>query len=780
MISPSGSLVDGMTLVSNDGSFELGFFTPGSSMNRYLGIWYKNIPMQTIVWVANRMNPITDSTGLLKIETNGRVVLQGQNETTVWSINSTQGVRNPIVQLLDSSNLVVRDGKDGNSENYLWQSFDYPTDTILPGMKIGWDLRIGLSRRLAAWKSPDDPSPGDLTYGVELGGIPEMVGRKGSEKYFRSGLWNGIGFSGSPIHNNNPVFTYDFVWNKEEVYYTFVLKDKSVMSRVVLDQTKGERQRYTWNPETQTWNLFSVLPSDQCDTYGLWGVNGNCDTSKLPVCQCLKAFKPKLPERWNTSDWSEGCIHNKPLNCQSGNKFIRIQSLKTPDATYSWVNKSINLKECRARCLQNCSCMAYTSLNITGRGSGCAMWFDDLIDVKQFQSIGGQDLYIRVSASELAEGLNYEHKMKISLIIATSLAVLLGILVVIITFGEAGENKGGNEELEIEVFELGTISRATNGFSPNNKLGQGGFGPVYKGTLPIGQEIAVKRLSKSSGQGMNEFRNEVKLIAKLQHRNLVRILGCCIHGEEKMLVYEYMPNRSLDLFIFDKTRCKVLDWPKRFQIICGIARGLLYLHQDSRLRIIHRDLKASNVLLDSKMNPKISDFRLARSFGADQTEANTNRVVGTYGYMAPEYALDGLFSVKSDVYSFGILLLEIISGRKNRGVYHSGNLIEHAWKLWKELRPLELADDFLAETDNMSKSEVLRCIHISLLCVQQHPEGRPSMSSVVVMLGSENELPLPKQPGFLLHKSPFGTDSSSANYGSSSRNEISLSLLEPR
>ncbi|XVF34130.1 hypothetical protein REPUB_Repub18cG0031600 [Reevesia pubescens] len=791
-ISPSESLTDGMTLVSNDGSFELGFFTPGagSSKNRYLGIWYKNIPMQTVVWVANRTNPINDSTGLLKIESTGRIVLLGQNQTTVWSTKSTQGVQNPILQLLDSGNLVVR---DGNSENFLWQSFDYPTDTMLAGMKIGFDLRTGFHRRLAAWKSSDDPSPGDLTYGVELEGTPEMVLRKGSEKYYRSGLWNGVGFSGAPNLRSNPIFDYDFVWNEEEVYYIFFLKNKSVMSRFVLNQTESVRQRYTWNPETQTWKLFAIMPSDYCDRCGLCGPNGNCDNNKLPACQCLKRFRPKSLERWNSSDWSEGCIHNKPLNCQSRDGFIRIGKVKTPETTNSWVNKTMNLRECRTRCLQNCSCMAYTNFDVRGRGSGCAMWFGDLIDIKQFQS-DGQDLYIRVSASE-AE-LRKKRNVKLAVIISTVIAMLLGLLIVVCCIRRGRkmlkdepverkvndkENQDQDEDMELAVFELGTIAQATNTFSFTNKLGEGGFGPVYKGTLPNGQEIAVKRLSKSSRQGLNEFKNEVKLIAKLQHRNLVRLLGCCIQGDERMLVYEYMPNRSLDWFIFDQTRRKELNWFKRFQIICGIARGLLYLHQDSRLRIIHRDLKTSNVLLDSEMNPKISDFGMARTFGGDQTEANTNRVVGTYGYMAPEYAIDGLFSVKSDVFSFGILMLEIISGRKNRGFYHSnhsGNLIEHAWRLWTEDRPLDLADVFLVETGNLS--EVLRCIHISLLCLQQHPEERPSMSSVVLMLGSQNELPLPKQPGFLFYKKPLEADASSGIDGSSSRNEISVSLLEAR
>ncbi|OMO64902.1 hypothetical protein COLO4_31715 [Corchorus olitorius] len=344
------------------------------------------------------------------------------------------------------------------------------------------------------------------------------------------------------------------------------------------------------------------------------------------------------------------------------------------------------------------------------------------------------------------------------------------------------ENEARSHELP--SIQLDILLAATNHFGGENKLGEGGFGPVYKGTLPDGKEIAVKRLSRTSGQGLLEFKNEVTLIARLQHRNLVRLLGCCLENNEKLLVYEYMPNKSLDVFLFDSNISLQLDWPKRLTIINGIARGILYLHEDSRLRIIHRDLKASNVLLDAEMNPKISDFGMARIFGGKQSEANTNRVVGTYGYMAPEYAMEGLFSVKSDVFSFGVLLLEIISAKKNNRFYlweRGESLLTFAWKLWSQGQGMELIDEHIVES--CVATEVLKCIHIGLLCVQEDPADRPSMSQVIVMLASETiTLPRPSEPAFSVGR--FVPEQSQQPSTSDklvfSNNEVTMSNVFPR
>nr|XP_028956457.1 G-type lectin S-receptor-like serine/threonine-protein kinase At4g27290 [Malus domestica] len=502
----------------------------------------------TVVWVANRCNPINDSSGVLMINSTGNLVLLSQNSSVVWSTSLVKQAQNATVELLDSGNLVLRDAKDGNSGTPLWQSFDYPSDTLLPGMKLGWDLRTGLKRHLSAWKNSEDPV-----------------------------AWNELTICGSPEHPS-PRYSFNFVYNDDEVYVTYKPKIESILSRVALNQTTSTCARFQWKVGYQAWQDFSSRPTESCDYYGFCGANGNC-TSEDPVCKCIQGFSPKSQEKWNLADWSLGCVRNKPLSCHEGDKdeFLKFDGFKLPDTTNSWISNRFLLLE--------------------------------------------RKYIIRTSAAEIVnnEGEN-SRKVKIAIIVVGIAIVFSGVLLVGYVIRrrkrknkEIRERNEDNEgaprgDMELPLFDLMTVARATDNFSSNKKLGEGGFGPVYKGTLADGQEIAVKRLSRSSSQGLNEFMNEVILIAKLQHRNLVRLLGCCVQGEEKLLLYEYMPNGSLDSSIFDETRRELFDWPKRFNIICGIARGLVYLHQDSRLRIIHRDLKASNVLLDNEMNPK--NFRL--------------------------------------------------------------------------------------------------------------------------------------------------------------------------
>ncbi|KAJ4718601.1 Receptor-like serine/threonine-protein kinase [Melia azedarach] len=399
---------------------------------------------------------------------------------------------------------------------------------------------------------------------------------------------------------------------------------------------------------------------------------------------------------------------------------------------------------------------------------------------------------------------------KYNLVLSTALAIVAAVGLIIYCVGRKPRNKGedlmrfdlelslnaGNtglierdkcgrgrkKEVELPLFSFSSVSAATNNFSDTNKLGEGGFGPVYKGVLLKGDEIAVKRLSGTSGQGLEELKNEATVIAKVQHKNLVRLLGCCIDKEEKILIYEYMPNKSLDFLLFDQVKRILLDWETRTRIIEGVAQGLLYLHQHSRLRIIHRDLKSSNILLDKDMNPKISDFGVARIiFGGNELQAKTNRIVGTYGYIAPEYALRGVFSTKSDVFSFGVVLLEILSSRKNAEFYQAAslNLLDYAWDLWTSDKVLDLIDPVILEDASSMHTILPRYVNIALLCVQERAEDRPTMSDVVSMLTNE-AAPLlpPKQPAFSHLRDPAMCSTSRSE--SCSINKVTISILQAR
>ncbi|XP_057506876.1 G-type lectin S-receptor-like serine/threonine-protein kinase At4g27290 isoform X2 [Actinidia eriantha] len=763
------------TLVSSGQRFELGFFNPSNSQNQYLGIWHKYAP-DAVVWVANRDNPIKDSYGVLTIRKTEGLVLLSQTGSIIWSSNSSIVTENPVAKLLDSGNLVLVDDTSTSSESDLWQSFNYPSNSWLPGMKLGWNEDTDREQYLTSWKNTQDPSSGDFTYKIKSDdGLPQMVISKGAIKKFRSGPWHGDGFNGFFYNVSNPIFPPILVHNEDNSYNIMYENSNHLSStRVTLNQS-GIVQRYIMKEGSTQWDLMYTTPKDQCDNYRQCGANSICRSYKSLICECLKGFIPKSQEAWSVLDWSSGCTRRTPLNCQNRDKFMKVKAVKFPDLLNFRLEKSMKLKECKAECLKNCSCTAYANSNIASGGRGCLMWFGDLIDIRDFiEEYMGQDIYTRLAASEIDSVQNSNKKKRLAIILVGSTIsgmLVLGLLYRSIIWKKRKLIRG--EDWELPLFDRATIATATNNFAQANMLGQGGFGSVYKANLPTGQELAVKRLSKVSGQGFEEFKNEIVSISKLQHRNLVRLLGCCVQGEERMLIYEFMPNKSLDYFIFDNNNSTVLCWKERFDIGMGIARGLLYLHQDSRLKIIHRDLKASNILLDSNLNPKISDFGLARIFGGDENYAKTKRVVGTYGYMSPEYAIDGTFSAKSDVFSFGVLLLEIISGKRNRGFSHPDHhhsLLGHA---------LEVLDPRMK--NSYVESQVLRCVQVGLLCVQKLPTERPTMSAVVSMLGNEGlALCQPKQPGFFIERSSIETKTILFDEVWHSQNAVTITLPEAR
>ncbi|XP_062160839.1 G-type lectin S-receptor-like serine/threonine-protein kinase At1g11330 isoform X2 [Alnus glutinosa] len=687
-ITAAKFISDPETIISNGGSFQLGFFSPPNSTYRYVGIWYSNISVTPVIWVANRNQPLKNSSGILAISKDGNLVVLDGQKKVLWSSSLTNSVVNSSAQLLDDGNLVLQGNATGT---IIWESFQHPCDTVPSKMEISTNVTTGKKVQLTSWKSPSDPSIGNFSAAIDVRNLPEFLVWKDSSPYWRSGPWNSRIFIGIPDMHSSYLNGFSLKDDKEGTFsLTFSYSSIPFPTKFVLNAQGNLLLTYFDNGED--WKVQWSAWKSECDVYGKCGAFGSCNPQNSPICSCLWGFEPKNTEEWNRENWTSGCVRRRPLQCERVNNgsegekkdgFLKLTMMKIPDLA-DW--SSTSEEKCRTQCLENCSCIAYAY----DSGIDCMTWTRSLIDLQKFAS-GGADVYVRLADSELDKEGNV--KVIVTVTVITGV-IFTGICTFILWYWMAkqkarkrktkmfsfphqkfsgednlGDNVNQVKLQELPLFNLQELASATNNFHQSNKLGQGGFGPVYRGKMSDGQEIAVKRLSRASGQGQEEFMNEVVVISKLQHRNLVKLLGCCVDGEEKMLVYEYMPNKSLDAFLFDSVKPKLLDWRRRFNIIEGISRGLLYLHRDSRLRIIHRDLKASNILLDEELNPKISDFGMARIFGSNEDQANTKRVVGTYGYMSPEYAMEGRFSEKSDVFSFGVLLLEIVSGRRNSSFY---------------------------------------------------------------------------------------------------------------
>ncbi|XP_074305362.1 G-type lectin S-receptor-like serine/threonine-protein kinase SD1-13 [Silene latifolia] len=772
-ITSTQFLKDPEELVSRNGNFKLGFFRPTNSTSRYLGIWYNNKPFNgqlEVVWVANRDSPIKDLTGMLKMSDDGNLqVLDAQNKIH-WSSNISYKANSSVAQLLDTGNLVLLPDVGNTS---IWQSFDHPTDSFLPQSTLVFNQSMP-DDVPQSWRSINDPSRGQFRIVSLPRSLPECAIMEGDNLYYRSGPWNGYVFLGSSFPRSDVANAFSVVHGQDgtmEILYELV--DPSIVQRFVLTYDGSLTQKH-WSDSSKNWETVWQSFGSECDIYGKCGEFTMCNPVKAPICECLKGFVPKKVDEWSRGNWTNGCVRKTPLQCEvkgdKSDKFLLLRKIKVPDYAQRILASPDN---CESKCLGDCSCLAYSYYP----GIGCMLLNVSLIDMQQF-STDSVDLFVRLAYSDL-QGEGSKRKVIIAVIAITSAAHIY-----LITFAGKRSRTISRETQfhDLPLFEFAKLATATNDFSVVNKLGEGGFGSVYKGVWDDGQQIAVKRLSRASGQGLQEFMNEVELISKLQHKNLVRLFGCCVEGEEKLLVYELLPNKSLDAILFDPELRKLLDWHKRFEIIQGICRGLLYLHRDSRLRIIHRDLKPSNILLDEELNPKISDFGMARIFGIKQDQANTQRIAGTYGYMSPEYAMEGRFSEKSDVFSFGVLLLEIVSGRRNNNFHdhESLNLLAYTWKLWNDKNILSLIDPTVFKP--CYERQILNCIQVGLLCVQEFPTDRPNVSTLIFMLDVDDfeNLPRPKEPGFT--RSKVCSTSSEPQNGQEgySENYVSMTAISGR
>ncbi|XP_058210007.1 G-type lectin S-receptor-like serine/threonine-protein kinase At4g27290 [Rhododendron vialii] len=387
-ITTAKSLTDGETIVSSSETFELGFFTPGASKNRYVGIWYraiyyKEITGTAVLWVANRETPLFDTSGVLKLTSQGILVLVNGTNDTIWSINASRSAQDPVAQLFNNFNMVVRNADDEvKAENLLWQSFDYPGNTLLQGMKLGKNFLTGQEWYISSWKSDNDPGEGAFTFVLDMHGYPQMFLRKGTADYlYGSGPGNGLRFRGISDSNQIFRFNYDLILNydlnMEEVYYTFDVPNASVATRTVLS-SEGYVGQWTWVDQTRGWISMARAPEAGCDMYASCGSYGICNIVNTSMCGCLDKFVPVNPREWELGDWSNGCVRRTPLGCHEGGEdgFVKYSAVKLANTRNSSFDKRMSLEECQTMCLRNCSCMAYANLDISEAGSGCLLWFD--------------------------------------------------------------------------------------------------------------------------------------------------------------------------------------------------------------------------------------------------------------------------------------------------------------------------------------------------------------------------------------------------------------------
>ncbi|CAO2043884.1 unnamed protein product [Urochloa humidicola] len=761
-LSQGSNITDSETLVSANGTFTLGFFSPGVSTKRYLGVWF-SVSRDAICWVANGDSPINGNSSVLMVSNTGSLILLDGAGQIAWSTN-TSGATSAEAQLLNSGNLVVR---DRGSSGILWQSFDHPSNTLLSGMKLGKNTWTGDEWYLTSWRSADDPSPGAYRRALDTSGLPDLIVWQGNVRTYRTGPWNGRWFSGVPeVATYMDLVTLQVTTSPGEISYSYTAQPGAPLSRIVLTET-GVVRRLVWDDRTRTWQTFFQGPRDVCDAYGMCGAFGLCDAGAAATsfCGCLAGFSPASPSAWSLRDTSAGCRRNVKLDCANGTTtdgFLLVRGVKLPDTHNATVNTSTTVEDCMARCLADCSCLAYAAADIRGGDvrSGCVMWTDDIIDLRYVDQ--GQDLYLRLAKSELPAPSPRRRPFPTAPVVgasAATVAVVLTTLVAIFvirrrrkhiisvvhsssTVPSTEQHSAAPSQLSlgqhnpapiVPSVELSFLKKATNDFSIHNTIGRGGFSIVFEGILPNGRKVAVKKLTQSSATdgGSEDFMREVQVMSRLKHENLAQLLAYCKEGNERLLVYEYMKNRSLNLYIFasDHTRRALLNWEKRLDIIVGVAKGVAYLHGLSD-EVIHRDLKPSNILLDDNWRAKIADFGTAKVFIDGQTNPTQ---VQTAGYTAPEYAAQGpSMTLKCDVYSFGVVLLEIISGQRNNAC---PTLISDAQESWNQHK---IKEDLLDAAVHQPEPEILleleRCVQIGLLCVQQSPADRPSMAEVVAML----------------------------------------------
>ncbi|XP_010935774.1 G-type lectin S-receptor-like serine/threonine-protein kinase SD2-2 [Elaeis guineensis] len=742
-------IVGNSTFRSPNRTFELGFFCPNAGVACFLAIWYASLPIRTVVWVANRAAPVPRRPGspsALLTHPDGRLAVADSSGSFVWLSDNPRPASS--VRLLNSGNLLLL--SPGGAT--VWQSFDHPADTWLP------DMAVTPSRPLVSWRSPSDPSPG--LYSLRLRGGEFKLEFSGSASYWSTGKWTGKLFAGVPEMTVQYIYNFSFsdpFGPNASFSYSVVSAPTEgagpVLTRFVVDSS-GQLMQYIWSQQAASWDMFWSRPASVCRVYGRCGSLGLC-VGGLRPCDCPSGFRPADSAAWSSGDFSGGCSRDDDFLCYADG-FKEIGAVDFDGAVTVEIS-GVSRSSCEDSCWRNCSCFG---LNYDSETSVCRNLYGNAYNLRN--STDSRIFFLRVSAS-MSDNFSKKSKAtwKKTMIIAIScggLSAILGpiaLLVVVLIRNWRREGKGGGEEDEgafsnVKVFTYKELLAATRGFS--KKLGHGSFGAVFRGELPDSSSVAVKRLERPvGGGGDREFRAEVRTIGSVHHVNLVRLRGFCSDDPHRILVYDYMPLGSLSAYLCRDRRLP-LSWAASFRIAVGTAKGIAYLHEECRDRIIHCDIKPENILLDGDFTPKVSDFGLAKLVGRDRSRVMT-AMRGTRGYVAPEWIAGTAITAKADVYSYGMMLLEILGGRRNVEASAPPEA-EDGWFFphWAARRIVE--GEVAAVVDpalegEYDRGEAERAARVAVWCIQDEEAARPSMGTVVKMLEGTVEVTVPLLPRLL-------------------------------
>ncbi|KAK2992623.1 hypothetical protein RJ640_023933 [Escallonia rubra] len=741
------------TILSDNSTFKLGFFTTtnNNQPRSYLAIWYAAIPTPTYVWVANRNLPIKNLTSAtLEITPDGKLAVKDSGNGIVWQTSNTQNAVE--AKLLDEGNLVLLSPQGVT----LWNSFHFPTDTWLPGMNLS------STQLLTGWKSSTDPEPGKYSLRLKPPGYGEIeLVYNETVSYWTAGNWTGNAFTGVPEMTIPYIYRFHFV-NPFTPNASFGYTETSLegglqppLTRFHVDYL-GQLRQYTWSPQTESWNMFWSQPENPCKVYGLCGNLGFCNIrmSTAP-CSCFAGFQPVDGGSWAAGDFSGGCRRQDDDVCNAHDVFHEIGVVGFEGAVV--VSFPGTRSACESACLGNCSCIG---LYHNEGANLCKNLFGSLLNLRNLTSDNTIEdkLFVRVQRGG-SGGKGQEKALILAVVVCGLFAILVMVVLILLVLRKRMIRRRKEEEeavfpvTNLKVFTYKELHAATRGFS--EKLGHGGFGAVFRGQLPdCSSVVAVKRLERPGG-GEKEFRAEVCTIGNIQHVNLVRLRGFCSENSHRLLVYDYMPNGPLSVYL--RRDGQSLSWDVRFRVAIGTARGIAYLHEECRNCIIHCDIKPENILLDEDFSAKVSDFGLAKLIGRDFSRVLAT-MRGTWGYVAPEWISGVAITTKADVYSYGMTLLELIGGRRNvegpPSIGGGEGAKGEKWFFppWAARHIIEgnveaVIDDRLSGLYNTEEAE--RLGSVAVWCIQDEEAMRPTMGMVVKMLEGVVEVAVPPPPKLL-------------------------------